>query len=42
MLEVVCRTEEPVNHILEDYRDNKHLTHIIQRLMDVASNEFKE
>lgn len=42
MLEVVCRSEEPVNLILEDYRDTRHLTQMIQQLVGVASVELKE
>jgi hypothetical protein len=42
LLAQVCKKEDTVNHILEDYKNVNHLTHIIQKLVKVAGDEFKK
>lgn len=41
LLAQVCKKEDTVNRILEDYKNVSHLTNIIQELVRVAGEEFK-
>ena len=38
MLSLVCRREEAVNSILQDYHNTSHLTSMIQDLVRVATD----